>query len=203
MNVAVIGSGNIGGTLAKKWAAAGHDVSLGVRDPGKPDVVDLVRAMGGRSRAATASDATAEAEVVVFAIPGEAVGGTLAGIGPRLGGKVIVDATNNMGGGPMNSLATIASAAPGAHVYRAFNSLGWENFQDTTFKGVQGDLFYAGPEGPSQATVERLISDVGLRPIRVGGADQAGLVDSVTGLWFALAIGQGMGRRLAFKVLTP
>ncbi len=47
-----------------------------------------------------------------------------------------------------------------------------------------------------------MISDVGLRPIRLGDADQVGLVDSVGSLWFALALGQGKGRHLAFKVLS-
>ncbi len=50
--------------------------------------------------------------------------------------------------------------------------------------------------------MEGLISGVGLRPVRVGGLDQLGLVDMLAGLWFALAFGQGHGRRLAFKVLV-
>jgi 8-hydroxy-5-deazaflavin:NADPH oxidoreductase len=41
-----------------------------------------------------------------------------------------------------------------------------------------------------------------LRPIRLGDVDQVGLVDSVASLWFALALGQGKGRQLAFKVLS-
>jgi 8-hydroxy-5-deazaflavin:NADPH oxidoreductase len=49
---------------------------------------------------------------------------------------------------------------------------------------------------------EQMITDIGLRPIYVGGVEQAGLVDAVAGLWFALAFGQGKGRNLAFKVLT-
>jgi predicted dinucleotide-binding enzyme len=51
--------------------------------------------------------------------------------------------------------------------------------------------------------VERLIADVGLHPVYVGGPEQAGVVDGVASLWFALALGQRQGRRLAFKVLTP
>jgi predicted dinucleotide-binding enzyme len=128
---------------------------------------------------------------------------TVAALGGALGGKVVIDATNNMGGGSVSSVDAIAAAAPDADVYRAFNTLGWENFADPTFGGVHADLFYAGPDGPSQATAERLIADVGLRPIRIGGADKVPLLDSVLRLWFALASEQGMGRHLAFKVLTP
>lgn len=46
-----------------------------------------------------------------------------------------------------------------------------------------------------------LISDVGLRPVYLGGAEQMGLLDSIASLWFALAFGQKKGRHLAFKVL--
>jgi len=107
-----------------------------------------------------------------------------------------------MGGGPMNSAALFATHTPTAQVYRAFNSLGWENFENPVFDGVQADLFYCGPAGAGQAAVEQLIRDVGLRPVRLGDLGQVGLVDMIGGLWFALAFGQGMGRELAFKVLT-
>src|SRR5207245_3286353 len=35
-SIAVIGTGNIGGTLGRKWAAAGHEVAFGVRDASSP-----------------------------------------------------------------------------------------------------------------------------------------------------------------------
>jgi hypothetical protein len=38
--------------------------------------------------------------------------------------------------------------------------------------------------------------------VRLGDIGQVGLVDMIGSLWFALAFGQGMGRELAFKVLT-
>jgi 8-hydroxy-5-deazaflavin:NADPH oxidoreductase len=63
-------------------------------------------------------------------------------------------------------------------------------------------MFYCGPEGPGKALVEELISDIGLRPVYVGGTDQVGVVDGVLRLWAALARGQNMGRSLAFKVLA-
>jgi hypothetical protein len=139
---------------------------------------------------------------VVFAIPGAAMEETIAAHGPSLAGKIVIDAANRMGGGPMNSAALFAAHAPAAQVYRAFNSLGWENFENPIFDGVQADLFYCGPGGAGQAAVEGLIRDVGLRPVRLGDMDQVGLVDMIGSLWFALAFGQGMGRELAFKVLT-
>jgi predicted dinucleotide-binding enzyme len=126
---------------------------------------------------------------------------TIAANAAALDGKLVIDAANRMGATTPNSRVACQQHAPGARYVRAFNSLGWENFANPTFDGVQADLFYAGPEA-DRALVEQLIADVGLRPMRLGDSDQAGLVDSVSGLWFALAIGQQHGRHLAFKVLT-
>lgn len=138
----------------------------------------------------------------MVALPGDAVAAVAAALGDALDGKVVIDATNNLGAAEMNSIATIVRHAPGAVCARAFNSLGWENFADADFDGTQADLLWCGPEGDSGALVERLIAEVGLRPVRVGGLDQLSTVDMLASLWFALAVGQGHGRNLAFKVLT-
>jgi len=60
----------------------------------------------------------------------------------------------------------------------------------------------AAEEGRARDVAERLIGDVGLQPICLGGVDAFHLVDSVTRLWFMLALRQKLGRRLAFRVLV-
>jgi predicted dinucleotide-binding enzyme len=87
-------------------------------------------------------------------------------------------------------------------VYRAFNSLGWENFADARFGDLTGDMLYSGPARDSQHTVEALIAATGLRPIRVGDNDKIKIVDDFVALWFTLAFERGMGRDLGFKILT-
>jgi hypothetical protein len=200
MKVAILGAKNVGSTLARQWARAGHAVMFGVRKVENPEVQALAQELG--AIVGTSAEAIAFGEAIVFAIPGNAMEETIAAHGPALAGKIVVDAGNRMGGGPMNSSAALAAHAPGAQVYRAFNSLGWENFANPQFGAIQADLLYCGPDGQGQAVVEQLIGDVGLRPVRVGDLGQVGLVDMVGSLWFALAFGQGMGRHLAFKVLT-
>jgi hypothetical protein len=200
MKIAVLGAKIIGSTLARKWARVGHDVMFGVRSVDNPETQALAHELG--ASVGTAAEAVAFGEAVVFAIPGGAMEETIAANAAALAGKIVIDAANRMDGGAMNSAAAFATHAPGAQVYRAFNSLGWENFADPLFGEIQADLLYCGPGGASQAAVEGLIRDVGLRPVRLGDISQVGLVDMVGGLWFALAFGQGMGRNLAFKVLT-
>jgi hypothetical protein len=139
---------------------------------------------------------------VVFAIPGSAMEATIQAHASALAGKIVVDTANNMGAAVRNSLAAFSAYVPTAQVFRAFNNLGWENFAQPNFGPVPADLFYCGPAGEAQTRVEHLISQVGLRPIWVGGPEQTANVDALGGLWFALALGQRRGRHLAFKLLT-
>ena len=168
-----------------------------------PRAQALRAALGETVAIGAVADALASAEVVLMAVLGRAMDETIAANATRLDSKINIDAANRMGGpGPANSFATLRASTPNARVYRAFNTYGWENFADTQFGGDQLDHFYCGPDGESRAVVERRIADVGLRPLRVGDVDQVEVVDGVLRLWFALAVGQQMGRHLAFKVLT-
>jgi len=202
MKITIIGAKVIGGTLARKWVAAGHTLAIGVRNTGNPEVQKLVRELGENASLHTVDTAIASGDVVVFAIPGSAMEETIKAHGRLLRGKIVIDAANKTGGKGMNSAAEFAQYAPGAKVFRAFNNLGWENFDDPRFGETVADLLYCGPGDASQAVMERLIEDIGLRPIRLGDLDKVHLADSVAEIWFALVFGQRMGRRLAFKVLT-
>ena len=140
--------------------------------------------------------------VVLLAVPGRVMDETIRANKAALDGKIIIDAANRMGDPQPNSLATLQAETPNAKTYCAFNTLGWENFVDPVIDGVQADLFFCGPDGDSRATVEQLIADIGLRPVWLGDNDQIGVVDGLLRLWFALAVGQGKGRHLAFKMIT-
>lgn len=199
MRLAVIGAGHIGGTIGRAWLHAGHDVSFGVSSPDKH--AELSAAGANVSVAAGAVDS---ADAVLLAVPGGAVREVLPQIAASLEGTVVIDATNNVGGqGPLNSSGAVAATAPGAIYYRAFNTLGWENFATPTFAGGErADLFYAGPDGSRRDIVEQLVADVGLHPVWVGGAEHVETVDGVSRLWFALVMGRHLGRHTAFRVLT-
>ncbi len=200
--IAVIGGGNIGGTLAAAWCRTGRRVLMGLRDPAGPRATEAKAIAGDALSVVSLREAAEAADVVVFAVPGRAMADVLEDLGGALAGKTVIDATNTIGpAGPSGSLDRIATIAPTSVAYRAFNSLGWENFAEPRFDGVAADLFFAGPNGPRRELVEGLIADVGLRPIWLGGPDRAGLVDAVAAIWFALVMGQGKSRHLAFKVL--
>jgi len=201
LRIAVLGAGNVGGALGKRWAAAGHLVAFGVSNPSSQKAQAVRAALGTTVSIGSVADALASTDIALMAVPGGAMDAVIAANATQLDGKTIIDAANRMGGGPLHSFATLRAQTPTARVYRAFNTYGWENFADSDYGGAQADLFYCGPDGESRADVERLISDIGLRPMRVGDTDQVDVVDGILRLWFALAGGQQMGRHLAFKVL--
>jgi predicted dinucleotide-binding enzyme len=186
MRIAIIGAGNIGGTLGGKWSQAGHDVVYGVRNP------------SGESQQAVA-EAVDGAEVVVLAVPGAAAKEVIRSLGQALSGKVVVDATNDVGGS--GKLHALDEAADGALPVRAFNTLGWECLADPVVGGQRADMLYGADEGPAKDVAEQLIRDIGLEPVWLGGVDAFDVVDSVTRLWFTLVFQRQLGRRLAFKVL--
>jgi predicted dinucleotide-binding enzyme len=202
LNIAVLGAGNIGGTIGRKWAQAGHQVTFGVNDPNGKNAQELRSELGDSVKIGTLADVlSGNPDVVLLALPGTAVESTIAQYASQLDGRIIIDAANRMGAPTMNSFSALQQHTPQARIYRAFNIYGYENFANPEFNGVQADLFFCGTPGDSRAIVEQLIREVGLRPMYLGGVEQVGRVDSITGVWFALALGQGKGRHLAFKVL--
>jgi 8-hydroxy-5-deazaflavin:NADPH oxidoreductase len=188
MKIVVIGAGRIGGTIGGRWEAAGHEVIYGLRDPAK------------KAGARSIPDALKAGNVVLLAIPGDAAAGFIGENAADLDGKIVIDATNNLRGASMNSLSAGISMIPSAKWVRAFNTYGWDVFANPVLGGEKPDLFYAGPDGQDQRVVEGLISDVGCRPIRVGGPDQVDVVDGLLRLWFTLA--QTRGRRIAFQLIA-
>lgn len=191
MDITVIGTGFIGGTLGRKLAHAGHHVSFGSRHPDQDSVA-------GDSGASVQSvgEALAAADVVIMAVPGAGVDDLVSAAGDALVGKLVIDATNQMGAPVANSRASLPDTVRYA---RAFNTLGGENMADPVFADGVADMFFSSSE-TDRRIVESVIEGVGLRPIYLG-ADQEGLLDCLFNLWVTLAMHQGRGRRLAFRLL--
>lgn len=191
MQIAVIGTGFIGGILGRALADAGHSVTFGSRHPDDREVVGTTTAA-----VATIADALVGADVIVLALPGAAVSELVREHGGALAGSLVIDATNQMGA----PVANCRSALPATVRYaRAFNTLGGENMADPMFADGPADLFFSAP-AVDRALTETVIEGVGLRPVYVG-EDQEAIIDALFQLWIALAMKQGRGRRLALRLL--
>jgi NADPH-dependent F420 reductase len=208
MKIGILGSGNVGGTLGSRWAQLGHEVTFGSRNPGSPQMKELVAKAGKTARAATAAQAAAGAEVVLLASPWPATKDILDSAGD-LSGKIVLDAVNpllpDLSGlevGTTTSAAEyIAAWAPGALVVKAFNTIGYPVMADPKIGGDAAVMFYCGDDANAKSVAAKLATELGFSAVDAGGLTQARLLEPFSLLWISLAIQKGFGFHWGFKVL--
>lgn len=194
VRIGVVGTGNVGGTLGRRWAEAGHTVRFGTRDPERSDVRELVAGIDGDARAVTVEEA-ADADVLVLATPAGAVEPTLSGLGFA---GVLVDPTNAYPEpGPESGAQRAARLAPDAEVVKAFNTVGWEVMADPELGDVTATMPIAGDDAEAKALVADLARDLGFEPLDVGELSAAVHLENLARLWIHLAIRDGT-REFAF-----
>jgi 8-hydroxy-5-deazaflavin:NADPH oxidoreductase len=123
--------------------------------------------------------------------------------------KILIDATNpllpDLSGlalGTTTSAAEqIAAWAPGAHVVKAFNTIGFNIMAQPRFGQDRALLFYCGDDAQAKNTVAQLASTIDFDPVDAGPLKQARLLEPFAMLWISLAFSQGFGREFAFKLL--
>jgi hypothetical protein len=199
MTITIIGAGNIGGTLAEKWKAAGHDILIGARNPSDEETLKWAQGIG--ARVLTISEAVTAGDAVLIATPGKVVAELAASLGDALNGKLVMDATNMAG-----SLGTAAGfealRRAGADAVKVFNCTGWENLADVRYGDQLADMFMAGGSERAKETVRDLVKAVGFADaIDLGGDDKVPILEGFALVWIDLAIFQKMGRGIAFKLL--
>jgi predicted dinucleotide-binding enzyme len=189
--IAVIGTGSVGGALGPEFAAQGHEIVYGSRDPGRDKVRELVERTGHGARAATPAEAAASSDIVLLAVPGMLVEEITLGLGD-LAGKIVIDPTNplvhrddgmmDLGVETSNS-EIIQAAAPEAYVVKAFNTLNWRTMVDPGTSGGPVSIPLAGDNVEAKATVAQLVEGLGLEPIDVGPLRHAGYIEGMLVLW--------------------
>lgn len=201
MNIALIGTGNVGGALAVNWAKAGHTILLGVTNTADFKGKELLNQPG--ISAHKIAEATAAAQVIVIATPPTAIFSILQEMGD-IRGKVIIDATNSVGTRP-EPHATVyhaLAATTNAELVKCFNSTGFENMTNPDYNGTAIDMFMAGDSDFAKQTARQLATDAGFANCYdFGKADKVELLEKFALSWINLAIIQGMGRGIAFKLL--
>lgn len=194
MHIGIIGAGNVGSTLGAAFTRAGHQVTFGVRDPGK------------HPGAASIGDAVRAAEVVVLATPWGALKELVAATGP-MEGKTVVDATNPLLPGLVLAVGhtdsgaeTLQRLVPKAHVVKCFNTVGVEVMANPTLAGRAATMFLCGDDAGARSTVARLALSLGFDAVELGALKNARLLEPVAVLWIHLAMVQKLGRRIALRL---
>jgi NADPH-dependent F420 reductase len=190
--VAVVGTGRMGSVLARQLAAAGHEVRVGSRDRerGQRKADEVGAAFGGTCRAAAAN-----AEVVVLAVPWEAVFETLGQLGD-LHGLVLVDVTNPFkdgGSGEQYDLRGSSGAeqvqafAPDARIVKAWNHIYSAVIRRSPdFGGVAATVFVAGDDAEAKELVAGLVRGIGYDAADAGPLESARYLEPLAGLMTTL-----------------
>ena len=207
MNITVIGAGNVGGTLGRGWAAAGHTVRFGVPDPRAAKHQPLRDQLGAQALGTVGAVAPA-AEVVVLATPWPAVQDALRAAGD-LAGKIVLDCTNPLQpalaglthGHTTSGAEVVAAWAAGARVYKAFNQTGYENMAAPGYPTGRAVMFVAGDDPAGKTAVLGLATDLGFEAVDAGPLANARLLEPLALLWIQLAFRLGQGRDFAFGLL--
>jgi hypothetical protein len=212
MNIAIIGTGKMGGTLGKLWAAGGYQIAFGVRNTADPKHAKLLEAAGPNARLATVAGAANDAEVVVLTTPWEGTQNALASAG-NLAGKIIIDATNPLLlgaaglqkglllGHTTSGAEQVAAWSPGARVVKAFNSTGASNHANPKYGNQNVSMFICGDDADAKAVVKKLSDELGFETIDAGPLTAARLLEPLAMLWIHLAFEAGFGINFAFKVV--
>lgn len=203
MNIAIIGTGNVGGALAKAWAKKGHAIFLGVRDITQFKGKELLD-HSGISVCLTA-DAVTQSEVILIATPATMAVAVAESLGDT-SGKIIIDAMNIvMGRGPegfTNTAEALLAHTATREVVKCFNTTGFNNMENPVYGAHSLDMFMAGGSQESKAAVEKLALDAGFATCYdVGGPEQYGLMEQFALFWINLAMFRGHGREIGFKLL--
>lgn len=206
MKIGVIGTGNMGSGLAKAFAAAGHDVFVGSRDPQKgKEVGSQVGASGGSYQ-----EASAHGDAVLFAVPWWGVDDVLASAGD-LSGKILIDCTNPYTDDsytkvvelPGSSAAQEIAKKTGARVVKAWNhTFAQLVHAGPDFGGTPASVFICGDDEEAKQAVSGLAKDIGYEPVDSGPLTSARWVEGLAGIMVTRAYGLGTGTDQALKLIT-
>jgi len=198
MKIAIIGTGNIGATLAIGWKKAGHDILLGVRNPKNYKGKNILE--NEDFKILPPKNAVEEAEVVLLAIPPENME-SAADYLKNATDKTIIDPSNSVFSKPenyANGYEALTQLTDCKHIVKAFSNTGFQNMANP--KGL--DTFVAGESKKAKEIAKRLALDLGFKNCYdFGGKEQVSLLEQLAMCWINLAYQQGLGMNIALNVL--
>ena len=215
MKIAVIGTGNVGRTLGKRWTELGHEVIFGSRNPKDAPVASK-----------TIKEAVGLSDVILLAVPWPAAKNVISELGNVLG-KILIDATNPLkpnlegleadrttssvegrssmsvrkGHSSMSAGEQVAQWAKGAKVVKAFNMIGSAVMGNPVFGKERALLLICGDDTEAKKKVADLGTQMGFEVIDAGTIQAARFLEQVAMFWISLALKQGLGFDFALKLL--
>jgi len=206
MDVAMIGAGNVGSALASSLTKAGHSVTITATTKEKAEKV--AQETGARASGSN-REAAAAAEVVILAIPNDAVDAVIGELDGALDGKVVVDTTNrndpNEPGAVLDGTSVaerIKERVQGAYVAKAFNTNFATHMDDPSMDGEPVDAFVAGDDQARPKVVE-LAESIGFRALDVGPLPVARALEGMAVINISLNIRNDWNWQTEWKLAGP
>jgi 8-hydroxy-5-deazaflavin:NADPH oxidoreductase len=188
MNIGIIGSGKIGGTLARLLVNAGHKLTI-ANSRGPESLKELVKELESNARAGTVEEAARFGEMVIVSIPLRAF--------PHLpkdvfDGKIVIDTMNyypqrdgrfeELDSGRVTSSELFQRFARGAKVVKAFNAMRWDVLATSGRPAGAPDrlaLPISGDDAQAKEVVEQLIDGIGFDSVDAGPLGEGGRLHQV------------------------
>ena len=181
MKIGIIGTGDIGGALARHWGAAGHELLISSRHP--EQLKALAKEIGPNVKVGTPREAAAFGDVVMLAVPYSALPQVGRDYAAELKGKVVMDAGNPYPGrdGDMavrdrqrGTGIAVKEYLPGTRLVRAFNAINAGPLANQAFEKPQRLGIPLASDDPEALKIAaQLVSDAGFDPVPVGGLARA------------------------------
>jgi predicted dinucleotide-binding enzyme len=196
--IAVIGTGDVGSALGPEFAAQGHTIVYGSRDPARQEVKDLVARTGANASATTQQEAVAGADIVLLAVPGAVAEQVTRDLGDLAARSSSTRRTASAGATTVGPCTTCPAApTPSSsrrrrpmRVVKAFNTLNWRQMVDPETSGGPITIAIAGNDDAAKAVVAELIKGMGLEVVDFGPLRYANTLEEMLVVW-ANARGHG------------
>lgn len=183
MKIGIIGAGHIGGTLARLFVDAGHEVAVS-NSRGLETLAGLVEDLGGGAQAMTAAEAARFGEVVVVSVP---FGRYRELPTEGVTGKVVIDTNNyypqrdghfeELDSDNTTSSELLQAHLPGSRVVKAFNAILWSRLRDDGRPAGDGErvgIPISGDDEQAKRTVVELIDQIGFDAVDAGKLAEGG-----------------------------
>ena len=199
--VAILGSGIVGRTLAGGFLKHGYGVVMGTAHPNKK--IDWPEQAGSSEgatpsqiRVTTYEDAARAADFSVLATKGTVAEAVIKSIAASIAGKIVIDATNPIADAPPvkgvikffttldNSLMErLQSLSPDAHFVKCFSSVGSALMVNPAVGGTRPSMFICGNDAAAKKEVSRILDQFGWEPEDMGAVEAARAIEPLCILW--------------------
>jgi 8-hydroxy-5-deazaflavin:NADPH oxidoreductase len=205
--IGIIGAGQIGGTLAKLWVAAGHDVLISSRHP--EELRPLAQKLGPKARVGTPREAALFGDVVLVSVPYGALPQIGRDLKAELAGKIVLDTGNPypqrdgdmaLEARRVGTGVTSARYLPGVRLVRAFNAINSGDLAGEAHRtGQPIAIPLAGDDPQALAEAQRLVRDAGFEPVVVGPLSRAREFDVGTPVYTRVMTAPQLRQALGLK----